>query len=383
MMNPFTISCPTRIRFGSGTSHDIAQVLPPGTGKVAFVQGAGGAAAAPVLARLRAAGRDVVVIRCPGEPSVASVNAALDQIDGAAPDAVVACGGGSVMDTGKALAFALSQGLRLDDEFDRIAAAVLETPGRVGCIALPTTAGTGAEVTANAVLDVPSRGAKISLRGRAIFATDAIVDPELMISAPRSVALHAGLDAITQVIEAYTSAAATPFSDALSRPAIASGLTALRRVMTQGDAQAWQDLAWTSLSSGLALANGGLGAAHGLASVIGGQFGAPHGALCGRFLVPVLRRNLARADPGSQIRARLEECCALVAGAFPSGAGADPLAGLEAWADGLDLPRLGAWGVSADRIEALAAQGVEASSSRKNGVALTVDDHAEILRAAL
>ncbi|MDW4551149.1 iron-containing alcohol dehydrogenase [Defluviimonas sp. D31] len=378
----FSIACPTRIRFGPGTHRELQDLLPPDVRSIAFVQGFSGTAAAPVLNGLRERGLDPVVLRCAGEPTVGSVNAACEALNGAVPDAVVACGGGSVIDTGKALSFLLSHDLRLDEDFETLDARLLSAPARVPCIAIPTTAGTGAEVTANAVLDVPSRAAKISLRGRAVAPDLAIVDPELMRSAPVQVKLYAGLDAVTQVIEAYVSAARTPFSDALSRPAIATGLDSLRRVIETDSPQAMRDLAWVSLSSGLALANGGLGAAHGLASVLGARSSAPHGALCGRLLLPVLRCNHALAASGTDVQRRLAECVGLISRAFPSEDGADPLSGLERWMDLQGLPRLSDWSFRLTSLGDLADAAVTASSSRKNAVPLTADDLNKVLKDA-
>ena len=379
-MQRFRISCPTEVIFGDGAHETLGHHLPPGTRTVAFVRGAGGAAAQPVLELLQAAGFGVIEIRCPGEPSVASVNAARAQLKGIAPDCVVAVGGGSVMDTGKALAFAVSHDLDLPDSFAQIGADLLARPCQIPCIALPTTAGTGAEVTANAVLDIPHQNAKVSLRGRALFPATAIVDPRLMASAPAHIALYSGLDAVTQVIEACASCAATPFSDALSKPAVQSGLHALKGVMETGDPASWRDLAWVSLSSGLALANGGLGAAHGLASVIGGQYGAPHGALCGRLLLPVLRLNTARAAQRPEVLKRLSLCTQAVAAAFPDDRG--PLEGFEAWMNDHNLPRLADWDVQQQDLPDVATRGQAASSSQKNALPLEVADYQSILEQA-
>jgi alcohol dehydrogenase class IV len=379
----FTISCPTQIIFGAGTAADLGKVLPRGCRSVAFVTGKSGIAAASVQEDLHRSGLSVTHVSCGAEPSVPAINEALEKLVGARTDAVIACGGGSVIDTGKLLAFLLSNDLSLPDEFDRIDAAHLAQPGSIPCIALPTTAGTGAEVTANAVVYVPSKGAKISLRGRAIAPATAIVDPDLMRAAPVGVVLHAGLDAVTQVIEAYTSAAATPFSDGLSRPAIRKGLAALKAVIARGDAASWRDMAWVSLASGLALANGGLGAAHGLAGVLGGRYGAPHGALCGRLLLPVMRQNLIRSAAGSDAHNRHIDCSKAIADVFPPTDKSDPLSGFEDWMAQNALPRLSHWGLCAEDFNAVAGDAVNASSSKKNAVPLSREDLVMILQDAL
>jgi len=356
--------------------------LPRHAKTVALVTGASGIASAPLLEGLRRSGFAVTQINCTGEPSVVSINAALDSLAGSRPDVVVACGGGSVIDTGKVLAFLLSYDLSMQEDFDQFDVALLAQPSSIPCIALPTTAGTGAEVTANAVVFVQSKMAKISLRGRALNPTVAIVDPSLMKTGPAAVVLQSGLDAITQVIEAYTSVAATPFSDRLSGPSIEIGLKALRGVVEGNDAAAWNDLAWVSLTSGMALANAGLGAAHGLAAVVGGRYNAPHGALCGRFLVPVLRRNLMMASPGSIAHQRHLECIDVVSRVFSPKDGMDRLAGLAGWIDDSALPRLADWGVDPAGFDDLAEDAVQASSSKKNAVPLSIEDFVQILKEA-
>ena len=380
MKTPFSIDCPTQIRFGARVSSQLELFLPVGKKRILLLRGAGGTAAAPVRAVLN--GFDVIEVGAGGEPSVGSVNAVLDKVN-CAVDAVIACGGGAVIDTGKAVTVCLNHGLRLSDDFGDIDTRLLAVSGSVPLIVLPTTAGTGAEVTSNAVLEVPSKQAKISLRGRALFPQVALVDPMLMMSAPDHVVLNSGLDAVTQIFEAYTSRAATIFSDALTTPALQMSLLALQRVIEDRTESAMSEMAWSALSSGLALANAGLGAAHGAASILGGQYGAPHGALCGRLLTPVLRQNLARVDLGSEAHQRIVTCCASIAAVFMPIPEGDQLSGLENWMEHQGLPRLADLGVETEALDSLAEQSMRASSSSKNAVTLGKADFVAILEAAM
>lgn len=472
-ITPFALSCPTKVLFGAGVRAQLPEVLPAGCRRVALVRGGRDAAVQWLVDQLGNLGIDVVQARCVGEPDVAMINRAVDAVRAAALagpetpagtpagtpngtphgapkvigtptgtptgtatptligaakgrvgvagrdpgqiEAVIACGGGAVMDAGKAIAFCLAQDIRLTDRFDQLDPKLLAQPSTIPCIALPTTAGTGAEVTANAVLGIPSRRAKISLRGPSISPMVALVDPDLMRDAPLPIVLASGLDAVVQVIESYTSNAATPFSDGLTRPNILLGLRALKQVvedrseprhdaavgaiedaghgfadMLASDAAkgtvetdtAWSHLAWVSLASGMALANSGLGAAHGLASVIGGRCAAPHGAICGRFIAPVLRRNQHVAAQGSLAQVRLNECIQWIASVFPPLDPMRPLGGFEAWITDHGLPGLADLGVVGNDFDAIATQSATASSSRKNAVALTRDDFVAILRDA-
>ncbi|MEP3053344.1 iron-containing alcohol dehydrogenase [Ascidiaceihabitans sp.] len=377
---PFSFVCPTKVHFGVGTHRGILNFLPQNAAHVVVVKGASDGASAPLRAILDTGDFTVDIVTCRAEPTLETVNDALGQLGSQPVDCVVVCGGGSAIDTGKALTLALDRGRALSDaDFGQSHAH-----GRaITLIVLPTTAGTGAEVTSNAVLGSAQTTAKVSLRGPALQPDIAIVDPSLMVSAPRKVALFSGLDAVVQNIEAHTSSAATPFSCALTTPAVGASIAAVRQVMEAPDEDAWTRLAWSSLSSGLALANGGLGVAHGLASVLGGAYQAPHGALCGRLLAPTLRANLASDDASSDTQGRIRFCIDAIAQVFAPVDVSDPLSGFEQWVQIQGLPRLAHWGVLANDVPALAQAGVQASSSKKNAVPLGPADLAHILEAAL
>lgn len=382
MIGSFEIVCPTRVIFGAGRRSELASLLPEETRFLAFVHGASGLASAQVLDLLRSESATIIEVRCSGEPTVDTLRQAIAVLAGYDVDAIVACGGGAVLDTAKALGALLTTGRDPLEHFDNAPGTDLSQLARIPCIVLPTTAGTGAEVTANAVIGLPDRGIKQSLRGRELFPSVAIIDPDLMQSAPLQVALGSGLDAVTQVVEAYLSNAATPFSDALAAPAIEAGLHAVRRVCENNNEAAWADMAWVSLSSGLALANGGLGAAHGLAAVIGGQYDIPHGALCGRLLAPVLAQNTCHATALPGYAKRLEFCFGAIAKVFPPVRPDDLLSGYVDWISCQKLPRLSEWGVDPGDHEQLAEMAETASSSLKNGVRLQQADFREILLAA-
>lgn len=379
-ITPFSFSCRTEVHFGSGAYQRLIDLLPTGKGSIVLLKGKSNKTSAPIRQLLTENDHHYAMVVCAEEPSIASVNGSWQSVRHHNVDCVIACGGGSVIDTAKALRVALQKGAPLSDEdFVR---NHTDDAG-VSLIALPTTAGTGAEVTANAVLTASDGAAKISLRGQGLQPSVAIVDPDLLHGAPRSVVLGSGLDAVVQNIEAYTSAFATPFTRALSGPAISSTLTALRDVVETDTGAAWPQLAWGSLSSGIALANGGLGAAHGVASVLGGKYPAPHGALCGRLLVPVLQANLAAARDNAHLRNDILMCQRIISDAFPPIQSSDPFSGFEAWLTAHDLPRLSDWGVGANHIDGLAQAASTASSTLKNPVKLETEELAHILRTAL
>jgi alcohol dehydrogenase class IV len=207
----------------------------------------------------------------------------------------------------------------------------------------------------------------------------AIVDPALTDRCPRAVTLASGLDAVTQVIEPYVSIKATAYTDALSRPAIATGFAALRALMTGEDPEARDRMAWVSLCGGLALSNAGLGAVHGLAGVIGGMTGAAHGAICGALLAPVLAANRAAAE--GTARTRLDEVCRILAAEFGCSATGAPDA-LQAWTRSEGLPDLQALGVTTARHSEIVEASLEASSMKGNPVTLPKAVLTEVLERA-
>ena len=304
---------------------------------------------------------------------------ALESARAARPDWVVALGGGAAIDMGKALAALIPAPGTPMDHLEVVGRALPLTVPPLPFIAIPTTSGTGAEATRNAVIGLPDHGRKVSLRDARMLPRIAIVDPALTDHCPRAVTLASGLDALAQVIEPYVSSKATPFTDALTLPVIAPGLDALSRLMQGEDAAARDAMAWVSLSGGMALANGGLGAVHGLAGVIGGITPAAHGAICGVLLGPVLAMNRLHAT--GEAAARIATVCAIIAEAL-SVPEAEAPAALANWARGAGLPGLIAQGLDPAQHHAVAVAAMQSSSYKGNPVALAVADLEQVLAAA-
>ncbi|MGB3280059.1 MAG: iron-containing alcohol dehydrogenase, partial [Pseudorhodobacter sp.] len=328
---------------------------------------------------LRKAGAEVLSLRASGEPDLPKLEAALAQGRAFGAEVVLGVGGGSVLDLAKAVA-ALIPGrspplthLEIVGEGKPLEAAPL------GFVAVPTTAGTGAEVTKNAVIG--AQGRKVSLRDNRMLANLALVDPALTDGSPKAVTLASGLDALVQVIEPYLCNRANPLTDGLARDAIPKGIAALLALMNGEDPAARDDLALVSLFGGLCLANSGLGAVHGLAGVIGGATPAPHGVICGRLLVPILRANRAAAAASSADLSRYDE----VENWLAAGLGTTPaqaLDRLEAALDEWNLPRLGHWLAAQDLAE-IASLAQASSSMKANPANLSLDALEAAVRAAL
>ncbi len=379
MIAPFQLLLPPRILFGRGEAARAASLAAGFHSRAFLVHGRDAARAAWLIRDLATAGVSATLFACPREPDLPLLEAALAAARASGVGVVLGLGGGAVIDLAKAVAgLAPGQGPVMD-HLEGVGRALPLTAAPLPFIALPTTAGTGSEATKNAVIDVPEHRRKVSLRDDRMLARVAIVDPALTDHCPRVVTLASGLDALTQVIEPYVCARPNPATDALCRAAIPQGAAALVRLMQAEDADARDALAWVSLTGGIALANAGLGAVHGLAGVIGGMTGAAHGAICGTLLPFVLQANAAAVPADHPAAARLAEVEALLSAAFGGGPGS---VALHRWSRVAGLPGLAALGLGATDHAAVAEAALTASSMKANPVALGVDVLCSVLDQA-
>jgi alcohol dehydrogenase class IV len=302
-------------------------------------------------------------VRVEGEPTIDDARrAAAFQF----PDVemVVAIGGGSALDLGKAAAALIPNGgdplrhLEVVGEGQGLARPSLP------CVCVPTTAGTGSEVTRNAVLGSPTHGVKASLRSPRMLPGVALVDPELTYDLPPALTASTGLDALTQLIEPFVCARANAFVDAICRDAIPRVIAALPKAFA-GERAARTEMAYASLCGGLALTNAGLGAVHGFAGPIGGRFPAPHGAICAVLLPHVVAMNAARTGDS-----KFAELAAMTGD-------------LAAFVAQFALPPLSSYGIGKDDVPALVTQAKQASSMKANPVPLSDSDLTEVLTRAL
>lgn len=378
MIAPFQLLLPGRILFGRGEAAKTAGLAAGFGPRVLVVHGRDAARAAWLLADLNRAGCGVHALICAKEPDLPMLEAALATARVFAPDVVIGLGGGAVLDLAKALAGLIPATGKVLDHLEGAGQGLPLSQNPLPFVAVPTTSGTGAEATKNAVIDVPAQRRKVSLRDDRMMARLAIVDPALTDGCPRGVTLSSGLDALTQVIEPYLCNRANPATDALARAAIPMALAALPALMQGEDAGARDAMAWVSLSGGLALANAGLGAVHGLAGVIGGVTGAAHGAICGTLLPFVIAANRA-AMPAGPVAERLAEVDAMLSTAFGGGPGTEAL---HRWSRRNGLPGLAALGLDAKDHGSVAAAAAGASSMKANPVVLPEAVLQAILRAA-
>jgi alcohol dehydrogenase class IV len=378
----FSFSSPQTLHFGRGQSGQIATLAKNFGDTVLLVHGANPQRAAWLIDACKINGLTTKTLRCANEPSLPDINDALTALGGFRPHVVIAHGGGSVIDFAKALAALIPCNGPAIQYLDIVGdGRRLEHPP-IPMIAVPTTAGTGAEATKNAVITVPEHKIKVSLRDARMIPQIAIIDAGLMQGAPKSVTLAAGLDAVTQVIEPYLSVKANPMTDAICRAAIPAGLHALRAVVENETPDAWDAMAWVSTCGGMALANAGLGAVHGFAGVIGGRTNAPHGAICGALLPAVLNSHLDKAQEHTDIYARLYWVMAQIDTHFAPDHKGKGLEMLGRWSKEHGLRGLHALGVPKDDYAPIATAAAQSSSMKGNPFLLSHTDLMQILQSA-
>jgi alcohol dehydrogenase class IV len=391
MIDRFAFRTAGRILFGRGARDAIAEAVKAFGRRALLVTGGRSLASRGELARLEerlaSAGVEAAAFSVTGEPDVATADRGASVAIAFDARSVVAIGGGSVLDAGKAIAaLATSGGSAIDylEDLPQGGGRSLEAPP-LPLVAVPTTAGTGSEVTRNAVLRIPEWSLKRSMRDDRMTPAVAIVDPDLAAGAPADVAVPAALDALTHLVEAYVSRGAQPTTDLFALEGARRALGALNTMAANGalggPKDAWDDLALASLWGGMALANAGLGAVHGLAAPLGGRRAIPHGAACAALLAPTIRANV------SALRSRAPSAPALVRYADLASAltgRADPEA-LATAVDALRL-RLGAkslasYGAVADDVSPVVAAS-RGGSMKNNPVVLSDVELDAVLRAA-
>ena len=381
----FEFATATQIVFGAGTRAEVGKLVRPWGRRALIVTGQSTARAEPLRETLRAAGVTAECFPVAGEPAVADIQRGVARAREFGAEMLLGFGGGGAIDAAKAIAGLLTNPGDPLDYLEVVGAGKPLTCPALPWMAIPTTAGTGAEVTRNAVLSVPERNVKVSLRSPHLLARIALVDPELTLDLPPSLTASTGFDALTQLLEAYVCSRTNPMTDALCAAGLPRVAGALPRAFRDGhDLAARTDMALASLWSGIALANAGLGAVHGFAGAIGGRFSAPHGAVCAALLAPVMAANLralrARA-PQHPSLVRYDEVARWLTGRAEATAD-EGVVWVAAQHAAMALPKLAALGVAAADFPEVVAQAQQASSMKANPVVLTADELAAVLAAA-
>jgi alcohol dehydrogenase class IV len=377
----FEFATATRIVFGAGTVQQVAPAATQWGRRALVVTGRTPEFGSRIRADLEAAGAQSVAFVVSGEPTVELVGRGLEEARGERCDLVIAVGGGSVIDSGKAIAGLLTNPGDVMAYLEVVGEGKPLRHPAAPFIAVPTTAGTGSEVTRNAVLGVPG-GLKVSLRSPFLLPRLAVVDPQLTLGLPPSITAHTGLDALTQLIEAYVSIRANPVTDGLCVQGIQLVARSLRRAFHHGEQpEPRRDMALAALLSGIVLANAGLGVVHGFAAPVGGRFRAPHGAICAAMLAPGMEGNLRalrERDPQSVALRRYEEIARVLTGR-PSATAEDGVAWAREICAEFDIASLAVYGVSEQDVAGLVEESTRTSSMKGNPLVLTPEELREIL----
>jgi alcohol dehydrogenase class IV len=377
----FEFAAAARIVFGPGESRQLPAIAAQWGTRALVVAGSQPSRVEPLVANLSHS-----LFSVAGEPTIALVCAGLEQARREHCHSVISIGGGSVIDAGKAIAALLANPGEPLDYLEVIGRGQPLAKPSAPFAALPTTAGSGAEVTRNAVLASPEHRVKASLRSPFLLPIVALVDPELTWNLPPTVTASTGLDALTQLIEPYVSSRANPLTDLYCVEGLRRVAECLERAWENGaDRDARASMSWASLLGGLALANAGLGVVHAFAAPIGGRFIAPHGAVCAAVLPHAMEINIQalRSRAPSSIALRRYDEIARLLTRRPHAIANDAVLWVADLCGRLAIPPLRTYGVTAGDLDALCAKAAQTSSMKGNPIALTPDELGEIARRAL
>lgn len=379
----FEFATATRIVFGAGTLKQAGTFAAELGSRALVVGGANPERLRPLLAALTLPAH---VFSVSGEPTVALVEQGVAEARKRSCDVIIGMGGGSVLDAGKAIAALLTNPRPVRDYLEVIGENRPLSEASAPYLAIPTTAGTGTEVTRNAVLLSPEEQVKVSLRSASMLPRVALVDPELTLSLPPDITATTGLDALTQCLEPFVSPHASPLTNGFCREGMERVARSLRRAVQQGsDLEARTDMALASLCGGLALANAKLGAVHGFAAPLGGMFPAPHGAICARLLPRVMAANiraLREREPSSPVLERYSEIAQILT-VDAEAVADDGVRWVEALCQELSVRPLSSYGVTKRDVAEVVAKAERASSMQGNPVGLTTEELEEVLGQAL
>jgi len=382
----FEFATAARIVFGPGVSKQLPGIARAFGSRALLVTGRSAERAQPAARALEEAGVSSEIFGVDGEPTLAVVREGARAARAGKCDLLIGFGGGSAIDAAKAIAALATNSGEPLDYLEVIGKARPLANAPLPFLAIPTTAGTGAEVTRNAVIGSPEHMLKASLRSPLMLAKVALVDPDLTAGLPPEVTVTTGLDALTQVIEPYVALRANAFTDAFCTEGMRRIASNLERAVRNGqDREARESMAFASLLGGLALANAGLGVVHGFAAPLGGMLKAPHGGLCAAVLPHAIRVNIRalreRAAGGESLRRYQEAARTLTANGQAEAE--DCIVYVAELCRRLAVPSLRAYGLEPKQMTELVEKASKASSMKSNPIQLTAAELSEIIERAL
>lgn len=384
-MNKFEFMTSDRILFERDGIRNIGKLAKPFGKKALLVTGGRGENADRIEGYLKAEGITSVLFKVYSEPSLDTMKVGLDLARNENCDFVIACGGGSAIDSGKIIAAMMKNDGEILSYLEVIGEGKSLHNPSAPCIAIPTTAGTGAEVTKNAVISSEEHKVKVSLRSPYMYPDLVLLDPVLTVSMPPSVTASTGLDALTQVIEPYVTHLSNPVTDAFCKEGMRLASRSLRKAYDNGeDLEAREEMLLASLFGGIALANAKLGVVHGFAGVIGGMYGIPHGIVCAGLLPYSFETNvkaLEEREKDNPALQRYKEVSAMLTG--------DKNATIEEgmnWVMDLcahlSIPKFKDLGMKEEDFDEIVEKSMGASSMKGNPIVLTKEELHEMLMKA-
>lgn len=381
----FEFTTSGRIIFGNGAIQQLPQHVALLGRKAFLLCGKNTHRIDSLIENLNRAGIITSTFRISTEPTVPIIQQAIQHARSNGCDVIIGIGGGSVIDAGKAVSAMLTNSGELLEYLEVIGEGKSVSQNPAPYIAVPTTAGTGAEVTSNAVLVSPEHKVKVSMRSSLMFPRIALVDPEMTYSMPPAITASTGLDALTQLIEAFVSNKSNPLTDGICLEGLKRASRSLLISFKTGDPSAREDMSIASLFSGIALANAKLGAVHGLAAPLGGVFSAPHGTICARLLPFVMEMNIRKLIQNSILAEyvhRFNTVAQIVTNNSQATA-QDAAIRMKNICEEMSIPSLKEFGLRESHISRIVQQAKKSSSTKGNPVELTEDELAEILRQAM
>jgi alcohol dehydrogenase class IV len=378
----FELFLPSRIIFEPGSRSQIGKIASSIGNRVFLLYAKTHPLVPEIRDRLKEIGLDLLAFPISGEPDLESVSNIVTEGRNYHSDMVISIGGGSVIDTGKVVSAMLNNPGEISDYLEIVGMNLPLQNKPAPFIAVPTTAGTGSEVTKNAVLIIPAKKIKVSMRSYMMIPQIAIIDPELTVSMPGPVTASTGMDAIIQLIEPFVSLKANHFVNGLCREAIPLGANSLAQSVADGmNLRAREVMCFTSLCGGLALANAGLGAIHGFAGVIGGMKSIPHGMVCAALLAGTLRVNieaLKKRQPNSSSIRKFEELAISLTGNKNAGV-FDSIGWAERTCKEIRIDRLTELGIDEKQFPEICDKAALSSSMKGNPILLEKGELLQIL----
>jgi len=382
----FEFSTTAKILFGAGKLSSIGALIGEYGTKALIVSGTPQEISDRLLNHLDLLGVNCTLMKIDNEPTLDAVRELVDHARRISYDLIIGIGGGSALDMSKATAAMLTNPGDITDYLEVVGINKPLINPSLPLIAIPTTAGTGSEVTKNAVIGSPAHHVKVSLRSHYLFPRIALVDPELTITVPPFITAMTGLDALTQLIEPFTCINPNPLTDALCVKGIQSVAHSLNRVYDDGsNITARVDMSLASLFSGLALANAKLGAVHGLAGAIGGEIPAHHGAICSSLLPNVMEANISaliNRSPNHPVIERYAKVGKLLSGE-PDATAEAAIQWVRNFCLHANIQSLSSFGLTESHFPQIIGKALQASSMKGNPITLTEDELRNILQRSL